>query len=161
MFSLLKIAWSQFAVPAFRRPKWQQVAALCYRENRGRREFLLITSRDSKRWIIPKGWPIRGLRSHEAALQEAWEEAGVKDGETNEQLEGVYHYQKRQLSGWSFPVETLVFSIAVTEISDVYPEVSDRTRKWVSANEAATMVEEPGLQNIFRALADQVSQSSD
>ncbi len=135
--------------PLLRRPKKLQVAALCHREFGGKREFLLITSRDTKRWIIPKGWPTRGLDSHETALKEAWEEAGVKTGNANRRPEGTYTYQKRQKTGWSFPIETLVYSVAVTEISDDYPEACERRRKWVSAEAAAKMVDEPELQKIF------------
>lgn len=131
----------------------QQVAALCYRDMCGRREFLLITSRNTKRWIIPKGWPIRGLKSHETALQEAWEEAGVKAGRANSRPQGTYTYQKTQRAGWSIPVQTLVYSVAVLELSKVYPEAGERSRKWVSANDAAKMVDEPELQQIFHSMA--------
>ncbi|MEX0281919.1 MAG: NUDIX hydrolase [Arenibacterium sp.] len=87
------------------RPKRLQVAALCHRGEGGKREYLLITSRDTRRWIIPKGWPVRGLDSHEAALKEAWEEAGVKTGNANRRPEGSYTYQKRQETGWSSPLK--------------------------------------------------------
>lgn len=153
MNSVLEKAWSSFLGPMLQRPKRQQVAALCHREKRGQREFLLITSRKTKRWIIPKGWPIRGLKSHEAALQEAWEEAGVKSGNASNRPEGTYTYQKVQKTGWSFPVQTLVYSVAVTELSKEYPEVAERSRKWVSADDAAEMVDEPELQQIFHEMA--------
>ncbi|MDA7426543.1 NUDIX hydrolase [Thalassococcus lentus] len=132
------------------RPKKLQVAALCHRGERNKREYLLVTSRGTKRWIIPKGWPIRGLASNEAALQEAWEEAGVKSGQAKGRPSGTYTYQKRQNSGWSFPVETLVYSVSVEELAEDYPEADQRTRTWVSAEKAADMVDEPQLQQIFR-----------
>lgn len=146
---VFKKVWFSVLWPVLQRPKRLQVAALCHRKKRGRREFLLVTSRDTKRWIIPKGWPIRGLDSHETALQEAWEEAGVKSGNANRRPEGKYLYQKRQETGWSFPVEALVYSVSVTELSEDYPEASDRTRKWVSAKAAAKMVDEPELKRLF------------
>lgn len=149
MNAAIKRMWSSVLEPILQRPKKLQVAALCHREKRGRREFLLVTSRDTRRWIIPKGWPVRGLQAHEAALQEAWEEAGVKTGNANRCPEGAYTYQKRQPTGWSFPVKTLVYSVAVTELSDDYPEAGERTRQWVSAEKAADMVDEPELQKIF------------
>ena len=142
--------WDSVLGPLLQRPKRLQVAALCYRGEKDEREFLLITSLETKRWIIPKGWPIRGLKSNEAALQEAWEEAGVLRGDASSIPEGKYTYQKRQPSGWSFPVETLVYAVAVKELSEDYPEAELRKRRWVSAEIAATMVEEPELQNIFR-----------
>lgn len=153
MNSVWEKTWSSVLGPMLQRPKRLQVAALCHRDNNGQREFLLITSRNTKRWIIPKGWPIRGLKSHEAALQEAWEEAGVKAGNADKRPEGTYTYQKTQKTGWSFPVKTLVYSVAVCELSKKYPEAGQRTRKWVSANDAAEMVDEPELQRIFHALA--------
>lgn len=149
MNMVLQKAWSSVLGPMLQRPKRLQVAALCHRGEGKGREFLLITSRETKRWIIPKGWPIRGLKSNEAALQEAWEEAGVKCGIASDSPEGTYTYQKRQSSGWSFPVETLVFSVVVTEMSEEYPEANERTRQWVSAQEAAEMVDEPELRQIF------------
>ena len=151
MNKVLHRAWSSVLEPMFQRPKRLQVAALCHRGERGKREYLLITSRDTGRWIIPKGWPVRGLDSHEAALKEAWEEAGVKTGNANSRPEGAYTYQKKQETGWSFPVETLVYSVAVTELSKEYPEAGERTRKWVTAEAAAEMVEEPELQQIFQS----------
>ena len=143
-------AWDSFLGPMLKRPKRLQVAALCHRGDGDDRRYLLITSRETKRWIIPKGWPIRGLKSNETALQEAWEEAGVKQGKVSARPVGSYTYQKRQPSGWSFPVETLVYSVAVSDIADRYPEVDERTRTWVTAEKAATLVEEAELQQIFR-----------
>ena len=56
----------------------QQVGALPYRTiDKGKVELLLITSRDTGRWLIPKGWPMTGVKDYDAAAQEAWEEAGV------------------------------------------------------------------------------------
>ena len=55
----------------------QQVAALCWRLRKNTLQFVLITSRDTGRWVIPKGWPVPGLALSAAAASEAWEEAGV------------------------------------------------------------------------------------
>lgn len=143
-------AWDEFLGPLLQRPKQLQVAALCHRGTGENRRYLLVTSRDTKRWIIPKGWPVRGLKSHEAALREAWEEAGVRHTEVSAEPIGTYIYQKRQSSGWSFPVQTLVYDVAVRELSDNYPESEERTRKWFTAEAAANLVEEGELQSIFR-----------
>ena len=56
----------------------EQVGALIVRRRRGSCEVMLITSRDTGRWIVPKGWPMRGKPDDEAAAQEAFEEAGVE-----------------------------------------------------------------------------------
>ena len=37
-----------------------QFAALCWRVMDGKVQILLITSRGSGRWIVPKGWPMDG-----------------------------------------------------------------------------------------------------
>ncbi len=146
----LRTVWDSFLGPFFRRPKKLQVAALCHRGAGDEREYLLITSRDTGRWIIPKGWPIRGLKSNETALREAWEEAGVKNSTASKDPIGIYSYEKRQPSGWAIPVETLVYSVAVEDLSKEFPEAHERTRKWVTAEAAAEMVDEPELKEIFR-----------
>ncbi|UWR21613.1 NUDIX hydrolase [Sulfitobacter sp. S190] len=157
MSIVLSRVWESVFFPLLQRPKRLQVAALCHKGEGPNRRFLLVTSRETKRWIIPKGWPIRGLTSNEAALQEAWEEAGVKRGRADGAPVGKYTYQKRQASGWSFPVETLVYSVAVAETSDKFPEAQERTRTWVTAQRAADMVNEPELRQIF---LDQAAQGT-
>ncbi len=77
-----------------RRPPRVQYAALCYRRNDNALEILLITSRDTGRWVIPKGWPMKGKRAHEVAAREAYEEAGVK-GTCQRFPFGHYFYKKR------------------------------------------------------------------
>lgn len=138
-----------FLAPLFRRPKRLQMAALCHRGSGTDRKYLLITSRDTGRWIIPKGWPIRGLSANETALREAWEEAGVKNSTASEHPVGKYTYDKRRDGGFAVPVETLVYSVAVTDIANDFPESHQRTRTWVSAKDAANMVQEPDLKAIF------------
>ena len=150
MNAVLKTVWDGFLGPLLQRPKRLQVAALCHRGDGEHREFLLVTSRDTGRWIIPKGWPIRGLKSNEAALQEAWEEAGVRNSQATTDPVGSYTYNKRQSTGLEFPVETLVYAVTVKELSEDFPESHQRTRKWVKAAAAAEMVEEAELKAIFR-----------
>ncbi len=149
MNATIQKAWDELFVPFLQRPKPLQVAALCHRKGPEEREYLLITSKDTKRWIIPKGWPIRGLKSNEAALQEAWEEAGVRRGRVSADPVGTYIYQKRQPSGWAFPIQTLVYSVAVEDVADTFPEDAERTRNWVTAGAAADMVEEKELKCII------------
>ena len=134
----------------FRRPKRLQMAALCYRDKGDVKEYLLVTSRDTGRWIIPKGWPIRGLSSNETALREAWEEAGVTNSRASDEPIGTFTYDKRRDNGFSVPVEALVYSVNVKEIADDFPEVDERVRKWVTAEDAARMVQEPELKAILR-----------
>lgn len=134
-----------------RRPRSLQMAALCHRPSNNGREYLLVTSRDTGRWIIPKGWPIRGLASNETALREAWEEAGVVKGRVTAEPIGRYSYNKRRANGFEVPVETLVYSVAVQDLSDDFPEAHERKRRWVSADTAADLVNEAELKSLFQA----------
>lgn len=141
--------WASILGPLLQRPKRLQVAALCHRGDGENREYLLVTSRDTARWIIPKGWPIRGLNSSETALREAWEEAGVRHSKVGNEPIGSYDYNKRTDSGWDIPVQTLVYSVAVRDLAGEFPEAHERKRKWVKADSAADMVNEAGLKSIF------------
>lgn len=152
MFTIFNSVWDNVLGPLLQRPKRQQVAALCYRGDGADKEVLLISSRDTGRWIIPKGWPIRGKNGPQSAMQEAWEEAGVRKGTTDADVIGTYTYDKRQSTGWSIPVETMVYPVAVETIEDEFPEVAQRKRQWVSPDDAADLVQEPELQSILRSI---------
>ncbi|PUB17528.1 NUDIX hydrolase [Yoonia sediminilitoris] len=149
MNTVIRTVWASVLAPLLQRPKRLQVAALCHRGDGDDKEYLLVTSRDTGRWIIPKGWPIRGLKSNEAALQEAWEEAGVRNSKVTKNPVGSYSYQKRQDTGLEIPVETLVYAVAVKDLSEDFPEAHERTRKWVKADAAAAMVNEDELKSLF------------
>lgn len=150
MLEHFKMAWGELLQPMLQRPKRLQVAALCYRSDARGKRVLLITSRDTGRWILPKGWPMVGKNSPEAAMQEAWEEAGVRKGRSASQPVGTYTYEKQLPSGWAIPVETLVYPVEVEEMSDEFPEAAERRRQWLTPREAAGRVREPELQAILR-----------
>lgn len=150
MYALLRSAWDFALRPLLQRPKLLQMAALCHRGEGDGKEYLLVTSRDTGRWVIPKGWPIRGLQSDETALQEAWEEAGVKGKTIANEPVGSYTYQKKQANGVEVPVETLVYSVAVKDLSEDFPEAHERQRRWVDADQAAQMVNETELKSLIR-----------
>ena len=126
-----------------------QVGAVCLDPATGR--VLMITSRGTGRWIIPKGWPMPGRTLAEAALQEAWEEAGVR-AEAAEDL-GRYHYDKQQDRGFAVPVEVRVFLIRVGALAEDHPERGQRIRRWFMPAEAAGLVAEPELAALLAALA--------
>lgn len=128
----------------------RQFAALCWRLQDRALEVLLISSRDTGRWVIPKGWPMEGLAPSAAAAREAWEEAGVTGLVASVEL-GSFSYDK-QLKITSVACLVLVFALQVQHLADSYPESKQRQRKWVSPDEAAGMVQEPGLQELFAAL---------
>lgn len=142
-------AWEEVVRPLFLRPKRVQVAALCTRESASGQEVLLITSRGTGRWIVPKGWPIEGLNGPETALQEAWEEAGVQGKQVDSEPLGRYSYDKIKDSGLAVPVETEVYQIQVSKLADEYPEAGQRERRWVAPKEAANLVREPQLKAIL------------
>lgn len=144
--------WTSVLRPLLSRPNRLQVAALCHRAGPESPEVLLVTSRDTGRWLLPKGWPMKGKTCGEAALQEAWEEAGVKSGTVSEDPIGGYSYEKRLDNGAVEPLDALVYLIENAELSDSYPESHQRKRRWVSAHQAATMVREPELQQLLLRL---------
>ena len=122
-----------------------QFAALPWRRGAaGEVEVLLITSRETKRWVIPKGWPIKGKSSSKSAAQEAFEEAGVT-GKVRKSPIGAYAYDKRLKNGRLQHVRVAVFGLQVEAEAEVYPEVGQREKAWVSLVEAARLVDEPEL----------------
>ncbi len=134
----------------FRRPERMQCAALCYRfkKKSALPEMLVITSRDTGRWVIPKGWPMNGKKSHEVAAREAWEEAGVK-GEAGEQCIGSYGYRKNLDHGMKVPCRAQVYPVVVLDMAKNYPEKGSRKLEWVSFSEAASRVAEPQLKELI------------
>lgn len=134
-----------------------QYAALCWRAHRGRIEVLLITSRDTGRWVIPKGWPMADLAPYAAAAREAWEEAGV-EGTAGEDALGVYAYDKVMKPGHALPCAVAVYPLRVERLADRFPERKERRRKWFAAEKAARKVAEPDLRAIFASLAADPSQ---
>jgi len=130
----------------------QQYAALPWRRSKGGIEILLITSRETRRWVIPKGWPMITLAAHDAAAQEAWEEAGVR-GAVESVPVGTFRYHKRMKSGPPQRCRVDVFPLAVASEEKTWPEKRQRQRRWVPALEAARMVEEPGLRLLIERFA--------
>ena len=126
-----------------------QFAALCYRITKDKTEILLITSRRSGRWIVPKGWPIAGKTPGETALIEAWEEAGVR-GKASEHCIGIFSYLKMTEPKTNLPCLGLVFPVKVKSLAKDYPEAGQRRRKWLRPKKAAARVSEPELAQIIR-----------
>jgi 8-oxo-dGTP pyrophosphatase MutT (NUDIX family) len=131
-------------------PRFEQLAALCWRKGETGPEVLLVTS-SSGRWILPKGWPMPGKSPARAALTEAWEEGGVSRGKASRKPVGSYIATKRTIQGDDLPCLHRVYAIKVRETADDFPEAHRRDRAWVSPEEAALMVDEEGLRDILRA----------
>ncbi|MFM7333151.1 MAG: NUDIX hydrolase [Tabrizicola sp.] len=125
-----------------------QYGALCWRDGDTGVEVLLITSRDTGRWVIPKGWPMAGLAPEAAAAQEAWEEAGV-NGQINPLCIGRFGYQKGLSLTATVPCAVAVYGLRVTKQAATFPEVKERQRKWFPLDEAARLVAEPELSQII------------
>ncbi|WP_370283111.1 NUDIX hydrolase [Pseudooceanicola sp.] len=125
-----------------------QFAALCYRMVGEKPEFLLITSRGTGRWIVPKGWPMAGRTAPGCALREAYEEAGVIGRAAATPL-GLYPYTKLLDDGQAVPCAALVFPVRVSALKAEYPEAGQRNRRWFRRKKAARRVEEPALSQII------------
>lgn len=131
----------------------QQVAALPWRrEADGTISVLLITSRTNAKWMLPKGWPMKGLSEAEAARQEALEEAGV-EGTVNTHAVGSYRYSKLFGDGSSIPGQAIIFPLEVTRERKDWKEKDQRQRRWMSPSEAAEAVHESDLARFLANLA--------
>ena len=139
-----------------RKPKSRQVqyAALPYRaKGKSRLEIMLVTSRGTRRWIIPKGWPKRGLPPHDTAAMEAFEEAGVI-GKVSKRPIGSYPYEKLLEKGGKASCRVQVFALRVTRQHKRWPEKKERQTGWYAATEALRFVREPHLRRIIRKFAN-------
>ncbi|HRH20472.1 MAG TPA: NUDIX hydrolase [Brevundimonas sp.] len=127
------------------RAKRRQVGALCWRlDENDRIQFLLVTSRDTGRWVTPKGNQMKGLTDAEAAAEEAMEEAGATGPLDPESL-GTFIYDKR-LSGRAVRRTAVdIYSLQVTHLFETWPEAHERERRWFSRLEAVEAVDEPEL----------------
>jgi len=129
-----------------------QSAALPYRRSRYRPEALLVTSRTTRRWVVPKGTIEARLAPAISAAAEAFEEAGVL-GPVSAGCVGTYGYEKAVGTGIVY-CSARVYPMVVTVELDDWPECHQRQRVWMSFDAAAHRVAEPGLRRIlstFRA----------
>jgi 8-oxo-dGTP pyrophosphatase MutT (NUDIX family) len=127
-----------------------QYGALCWRVHRGAVQVLLVSSRDTGRWIIPKGWPMKGLAPQDAALREAWEEAGVQ-GTADPMCLGLYTYLKVLSPDRAVPCVVSVYGVQVSRLRVRFPERKERRRKWFPLQNAAGKVEEQALRALLAA----------
>ena len=122
-------------------PSWiRQAAAIPVLDGK----VCLVTSRRGRRWVLPKGRIEKDQTPLEAALAEAWEEAGLV-GHLDPEPHGAYCYEK-----YDRQHHVLVYRMSVTEVRDTWPERSVRNRKWLSVLDAIERVQEPGLKEIIR-----------
>lgn len=135
-------------------PPRVQVAALPWRtgEDGSAGEVLLVTSRGSGRWVLPKGWPEKREMLHEAAAREAAEEAGVTGTVAPDEI-GRFYYGKAMPSGSRWRCEVRVFPLRVEAVADKWPERKHRKRRWFSPQEAASLVDEADLRELIASFA--------
>src|SRR5262245_33136722 len=116
----------------------RQAGVIAIREG----QVCLVTSRNGKRWVVPKGCIEPGKSAGEIALQEAWEEAGLV-GLLQHDPVGSYLYEKD-----GFVCHVIVFIMNVTGVEEVYPEAGMRQRVWLAPAATQARVEDPGLIDI-------------
>lgn len=121
-----------------------QYGALPFRVTDGRAMVLLVTTRETGRWIIPKGWPKRGVKPHKLAAREAYEEAGLV-GKVGKRSCGHFRYTKWLGSGEAVACVVKVFPLEVLRELDEWPEKRQRQRAWVEPVDAARLVADPEL----------------
>ena len=135
-----------------------QYAALPWRKTKRGVKILLITTRTTKRWIVPKGWPLKNCTPAECAAYEAFEEAGVI-GTTATKPIGHFHYDKRRKSGEVVLCKVAVYPLQVATQRKKWTERDARESRWCTCAEARTLVSDAGLERLiakFERLAAQV-----
>ena len=122
-----------------------QAGVIAYRIRHGKVQILLMTSRDTGRWIIPKGNIKPGTTPSKAAEQEAFEEAGVKGTIASSTPLGMYAYSKKLGSGELRAATVEVYLLKVERQVNNWPERQERKLAWVSPKKAVSRVDEPGV----------------
>jgi len=147
--SLLKRAGEVLNIPGLMAlPPRVQYGALPWRMRDGTLEVLLLTSRGTGRWVVPKGWPHDAFSSAHSAAQEAWEEAGIRGTVTREPI-GSYRYDKTRDEGGSVECVVYVHALEVKEQLDDWPEKGQRELQWFPRDVAAGNVDEPELRDLI------------
>ena len=139
----------------------RQYGALPYRfAPNGDLQILLITSRGTGRWVIPKGWPMQWHSAAETAAQEALEEAGI-EGDVGSAPIGSFEYLKHLAGGRGVVCQVKVFALHVRKELEEWPEKSQRMRYWMTPQNAAGCVEESGLADLIGSVARRLDWDDD
>ena len=134
-----------------------QYAALPWRWAENHLEILLVTTLSTRRWVVPKGWPIEGRTPSECAAQEAFEEAGVV-GATALRPVGSFSYVKHRKTGELIPCRVAVFALEVEQQRRTWPEKTVRETCWCSVDEALARVSDQGLKRLIAKFAREQAQ---
>lgn len=135
--------------PTRKRDVRTQFGAICWRMRQDRLRLCLVTTRTTRRWMVPKGWPISGATPAQAAATEAFEEAGV-EGRMDDRCVGFFPYTKVMDDGPALPCIVALFPLRVDRVHDDWPEAAERERRWVSPRKASQLVALPELAVLLR-----------
>ena len=136
-----------------------QYAALPFRL-KPQREVMLVSSRETKRWVIPKGWPMKGRKPYAAAAQEALEEAGLV-GKVEKAPLGSYSYVKKMRNGAGILCRVDVYALQVQRQLKKWPEREERITRWFPIEQAAEAVREPELAKLILSFSDAPESEAD
>jgi 8-oxo-dGTP pyrophosphatase MutT (NUDIX family) len=116
-------------------------------------EILVVTTRQSRRWIVPKGWPIKRLTPAKSAAREAFEEAGVR-GKIGARAIGAFTYKKAaDANGAEADCEVKIFPLLVKSQGANWPEFGQRVVQWVDPEKAIALIREPELKSMVAKFA--------
>jgi 8-oxo-dGTP pyrophosphatase MutT (NUDIX family) len=136
-----------------RMPRYRQYGAIALRVGaRDQLQVLLLTSRGTGRWVIPKGWPIRNRTPAGTARREAFEEAGVKGELWSKKPIGSFRYMKRD-ENFTGEILVQVFVLGVEQQKKDWPEKHERRVRWCSLRQAAALVKERELAKLLRNIS--------
>lgn len=139
-------------------PRHRQYGVIPVRFGRGGQlQILLLTSRGTGRWVIPKGWPMRKRTPAGTAEREAFEEAGIKGYLLSRRPIGSYRYLKVD-QDFTGAILVRVFILAVVEQMKEWPESRERRTRWFPVGRAATLVQERELSRLINAIPSLVIQ---
>ena len=127
-----------------------QLAALCYREGESEPEVLLVTSRNTRRLIIPKGWPMARHSARKTAKKEAFEEAGII-GKVAKEPVGEFLSYKGMGNGFKVRTNIVVYPLKFEQQVEEFPEAGQRELIWLPLSQAANACQEEGLCNLLQS----------
>ncbi len=132
---------------------YHQAAAVPFKRDKKGVQVLLITSRKTGRWIIPKGLIEPGDTALFTAMKESTEEAGI-NGEIIPTVISRYSYPK-----WEGLCQVVVYPLKVFSLLKHYEEENERKRHWFSLDEAIRAVEKDDLKHVLRAFKQHYGQA--
>ncbi|MBN9670338.1 NUDIX hydrolase [Roseibium aggregatum] len=142
-------SWLRGLGSLFVKPARLQIAALCVRPGKKEPEILLVTTRDTGRLILPKGWPEKDRPAHETALTEAYEEAGVI-GKAGTRPMGSFRSFKGLGTGLKLRTTVVVFKVTFKKQLKKYPELGQRKCVWLPLSQAMEAADETALKRFLR-----------